>query len=113
MITDEIQRELQALGSIGKAADLARFFKTGPGEYGEGDRFLGVPVPGVRSVARRHYAKAGDEDLCRLLESDFHEVRLCCLLMLVERYERTRTRAVRAATADFYLRHRTHIDNWD
>ena len=113
MISDEVQRELQALGSIGKAADLARFFKTGPGEYGEGDRFLGVPVPGVRSVARRHYAKAGDEDLCRLLESDFHEVRLCGLLMLVERYERTRTRAVRAATADFYLRHRTHIDNWD
>ena len=113
MITDEILRELQALGSTGKAADLARFFKTGPGEYGEGDRFLGVPVPGVRSVARRHYAEAGDEDLCRLLESDFHEVRLCGLLMLVERYERTRTRAVRAATADFYLRHRAHIDNWD
>ena len=113
MITDEILRELQALGSTGKAADLARFFKTGPGEYGEGDRFLGVPVPGVRSVARRHYAEAGDEDLCRLLESDFHEVRLCGLLMLVERYERTWTRAVRAATADFYLRHRTHIDNWD
>ena len=101
MITDEILRELQALGSTGKAADLARFFKTGPGEYGEGDRFLGVPVPGVRSVARKHYAEAGDEDLCRLLESDFHEVRLCGLLMLVERYERTRTRTVRAATADF------------
>ena len=113
MITDEILRELQALGSTGKAADLARFFKTGPGEYGEGDRFLGVPVPGVRSVARRHYAEADDDNLCRLLESDFHEVRLCGLLMLVERYERTRTRAVRAATADFYLRHRTHIDNWD
>ena len=113
MITDEILRELQALGSTAKAADLARFFKTGPGEYGEGDRFLGVPVPGVRSVARKHYAEADDDDLCRLLESDFHEVRLCGLLMLVERYERTRTRAVRAATADFYLRHRTHIDNWD
>ena len=95
MITDEIQRELQALGSIGKAADLARFFKTGPGEYGEGDRFLGVPVPGVRSVARRHYAEAGDEDLCRLLESDFHEVRLCGLLMLVERYERMGAKTLR------------------
>ena len=97
MITERITHELRALGSATKAADLSRFFKTGPGEYGEGDRFLGVPVPDVRRVARRHQANTRAEAVGPLLESPLHEVRLCGLLILVEHYERAKSPAVRAA----------------
>ena len=113
MVTDEIISQLRALGSATKAADLTRFFKTGPGQYGEGDLFLGVPVPDVRRVARTHQANTRPDDVRLLLESPFHEVRLCGLLILVEQYERAKSPAVRAAVADSYesLRHR--INNWD
>ena len=113
MVTDEIISQLRALGSATKAADLARFFKTGPGQYGEGDLFLGVPVPDVRRVARTHQANTRPDDVRLLLESPLHEVRLCGLLILVEQYERAKSPAVRAAVADSYesLRHR--INNWD
>lgn len=113
MITERITHELRALGSATKAADLSRFFKTGPGEYGEGDRFLGVPVPDVRRVARTHQANTRTDEAGRLLESPLHEVRLCGLLILVEHYERAKSPAVRAAVADFYEAHRHRINNWD
>ena len=92
MIIERITHELRALGSATKAADLSRFFKTGPGEYGEGDRFLGVPVPDVRRVARTHQANTRTDEAGLLLESPLHEVRLCGLLILVEHYERPKVR---------------------
>ena len=75
LITDTITAELQALSQDEKRKVLPRFFKTGKGEYGEGDAFLGVVVPDVRGVARKHKAANLDE-IHELMASAWHEVRL-------------------------------------
>ena len=101
---DQILSEMQALGTPEKAAHLSKFFKTGKGEYGEGDRFLGIPVPGTRRVAKAHL-DTSFEDLHTLLESPWHEVRLCALLILVERFKRKKTtEAEREMIYHFYQR---------
>lgn len=103
-----IEQELRALRNPEKAAILLRFFKTGPGEYGEGDKFIGVVVPDVRSVARKNrFATLQDVDV--LLSSEWHEVRECGLLILVEQCRKE----VPAGILDFYLGHTQRINNWD
>ena len=82
-----IRSELQSLSDPAKARVLARFFKTGPGDYGEGDRFHGVVVPKIRSVVKAHRKAAGRE-VRKLLCSQFHEERLTALLILVGQYQR-------------------------
>lgn len=104
---------LTYLSSADKAKVLARFFQTGPGQYGEGDRFIGVTVPKVREVARE-FSSATFEDIHRLLQSEIHEARLCALLILVEQYRRARRDAARRAEiVRFYLDHATQANNWD
>lgn len=93
------------------AANLQRFFKTGPGEYGEGDVFIGVRVPSVRRVARMFK----DEPLSvvlSLLKSKIHEERLLALIMLVEKYRRG-TESEKKAIYELYLKERRYINNWD
>ena len=90
-----------------KKAVLPRFFKTGPGEYGEGDRFLGVAVPSVRKIAQK-YGDASPDVLDALLESEWHECRLCALLILVLKFRKSPEETVR-----FYLDHTKGINNWD
>lgn len=106
-----ITNELQTLGSTEKAAHLSRFFKTGKGQYGENDRFLGVTVPETRRVAKAH-AGVNMADLQQLIQSEWHEVRLCALFILTIQFnkgdEPTRTKLV-----DFYLSNTQHINNWD
>lgn len=110
---DTILFELQQLGTPEKAAHLSRFFKTGPGEYGEGDCFLGLPVPLTRSVAKSHL-DASFDDLQLLLNSPWHEARLCALLILAERFKRKKTTDTeRAAIYAFYLRNTKRCNNWD
>ena len=110
---DQILSEMQALGTPEKAAHLSKFFKTGKGEYGEGDCFLGIPVPGTRRVAKAHL-DTSFEDLHTLLESSWHEVRLCALLILVERFKRKKTtEAEREAIYHFYLQHTERCNNWE
>ena len=105
--------ELRAAGSSEKAAHLSRFFKTGPGEYGEGDRFLGVTVPVNRAIAKAHIETPIDE-IQRLVESEWHEARLCGLLILCYRYKRRKTAdSEREEIVRFYLRNTRHCDNWD
>lgn len=104
-------RELKAGRSASRAGQLQRFFKTGPGEYGEGDRFLGLTVPAVRRVATRARELPLDE-VERLLESPWHEARLAALLVLVYQYERSDV-ARRRAVFRLYLRRTDRINNWD
>lgn len=105
--------ELRAAGSSEKAAHLSRFFKTGPGEYGEGDRFLGVTVPVNRAIAKAHIETPIDE-IQRLVESEWHEARLCGLLILCYRYKRRKTADnEREEIVRFYLRNARYCDNWD
>ena len=123
-----------------QVAGLARFFKTGPGQYGEGDKFLGIKVPVTRAVVRDCWRSMGFPELEECIASDYHEVRLAALLTLVEIFRHAKRYPVRAGydwkvTAgydgagkdvtpdligglrqqciDFYLSHTEYINNWD
>ena len=105
--------ELQSIGSSEKAVHLSRFFKTGPGQYGEGDRFLGVMVPYSRAIAKANKAMPLEE-VQLLLESPWHEARLCALLILVYRFkERKITEEEREQIYSFYIKNARRCNNWD
>jgi 3-methyladenine DNA glycosylase AlkD len=106
-----IRNELRSVADPEKAKILSRFFKTSPGDYGEGDRFLGVVVPKTRKIARSHL-KADGGVILQLLHSAYHEERLTALLILVEQYRRgdlSRKKAI----YDLYLANTDCINNWD
>lgn len=103
----KIFRALKEASDEEKKLVLPRFFKTGKGEYGEGDKFLGVIVPETRKVAKAN-KNASYELIEALLESEWHECRLCALLILIEKYKKTPEEAVQ-----FYLCHLKGINNWD
>ena len=106
-----VRAALRELATAERARSNARFFKTGPGEYGEGDRFLGVTVPAQRVVAKRARGLAlGAVD--ELLASPWHEERLTGLLVLVERYERGDA-PTQDETARFYATRFAAVNNWD
>jgi 3-methyladenine DNA glycosylase AlkD len=107
----EIQQELEQYIDPVKREYLPRFFKTGKGQYGEGDKFLGVVIPNTRSVAKRH-KDAPFEVMATLLQSEWHECRLCALLMLVERFKKSDEKG-RKLIYDFYLSQTSRINNWD
>jgi 3-methyladenine DNA glycosylase AlkD len=106
-----LRRELKAVATPERAAGAARYFKTGPGEYGEGDVFLGVTVPDLRKIVRRYKALRLDE-VERLLATGEHEVRSAALLVLVAQYE-AGDAAVRRQIFDLYLSNTRYINNWD
>lgn len=99
------------MATPGKAELLQGFFKTGPGEYGEGDVFLGVMVPQSRRVARE-FAELADGELVKLLASGVHEERLTALLIMVRRFEKGNEQ-VRRHVYGLYCRHLRHVNNWD
>lgn len=107
----QLQRDLARLADPERAANVAWFFKTGKGEYGEGDRFLGIPVPLLRKTALR-YRDLSLTDIGRLLASRIHEHRAAALEILVAQYERGSDEA-RDRIARFYLAHTSGINNWD
>jgi 3-methyladenine DNA glycosylase AlkD len=106
-----IHDALQSMANPAKAKILSRFFKTGPGEYGEGDRFLGIVVPKIRTVVKQH-RQATLGDIRKLLRSPFHEERLTALLILVGQYTRG-DEARKQAIYDLYLASTSSINNWD
>lgn len=111
---DDVVTTLRAVANPGRVADYARFFKTGPGEYGEGDLFLGLAVPQTREVARL-FKGLDLAELYELVRSPFHEARLCALVILVNRFERTKDRAQQAELFAFYLdtARAGFVNNWD
>lgn len=106
-----VAERLAGVANSGKAALLQRFFKTGPGEYGEGDRFLGITVPQQRKVARE-FAALPMEEGGQLLASPFHEHRLTALLIWVRQFERGNEPARRTLHAA-YLANTARVNNWD
>ncbi|MCX8533422.1 DNA alkylation repair protein [Chryseobacterium luquanense] len=112
-ILKEIKESLAVLSIPEKAAFFPKFFKTGKGEYGEGDLFLGVKVPDQRAVAKEFFAKISLEELGELLSSPYHEHRLTALLMLISKFEKTKDLAVKEEIINFYLRHLDYVNNWD
>ncbi len=111
IIANDIQIALEQCADPVKREVFPRFFKTGKGEYGEGDKFLGVVVPNVRMVARM--CKDVPLEVVReLLQNPWHECRLCALLILVERFKKADDDE-RKRIFDFYLSHTARINNWD
>lgn len=121
MTAKEIIREMESLRNEAQRQLLMRFFKTGPGEYGEGDDFLGLKVPQTREVVKR----VGDLELnevAELLESRWHEVRLCGLLVMVAQFEKQAKKRLiedknaikkRDEIVLFYIEHAARANNWD
>ncbi|OCA80607.1 DNA alkylation repair protein [Chryseobacterium contaminans] len=112
-IVKEIQEALAVLSIPEKAEFFPRFFKTGEGEYGEGDLFLGVTVPDQRSVAKEYYSKINLKELSEILSSKYHEHRLTALFMLISKFEKTKDIAVKDGIVEFYLSHLQYVNNWD
>lgn len=108
---DRISAELRALASPDLAKLQQRFFKTGKGEYGEGDVFLGIKVPPLRALAKQH-RDAGFDTMQTLLDSKYHEERMTALLLLMQSCERA-DEAQRQAAFDLYLANTERINNWD
>ena len=108
-----ISKALSDLSIPEKAEFFPRFFKTGKGEYGEGDVFIGVTVPDQRSVAKEFYNKISLEELSELLSSEIHEHRLTALLMLVYKFEKTKDQIQQKEIVDFYLKITKYVNNWD
>jgi 3-methyladenine DNA glycosylase AlkD len=110
-VAEDVRRALDALRDPAVAATSQRFFKTGPGEYGEGDRFLGVRVPQLRALARAQRSLPLDA-VVEHLGSRWHEERLLALLILVEQHRRG-TAEARERIHRAYLEHTCYVNNWD
>lgn len=102
--------ELKALEDKEQAQHLMRFFKTGKGQYGEGDKFLGIRVPAVRALAKKYYNDIDEGSLQSMIENPYHEIRLCALLMMVLIYEKTDKKN---EILNLYLKNTEYINNWD
>jgi len=110
MPLNDLKSDLRKASNPEKAKLLQRFFKTGKGEYGEGDIFIGVVVPETRKVAVKH-KYLGLKDIESLLKSKIHEERLCALLLLVHNYQKHKEK--RTEIFNFYLKNTKYINNWD
>jgi 3-methyladenine DNA glycosylase AlkD len=111
MTAESARKRLRELADPAKAEFMARYFKTGGGGYGAGDRFIGVTVPNTRKVTREFRA-LDRKGVKSLLSSPIHEERLLALLILVHQFERGDD-DLRKDIFDFYLRNRRYINNWD
>lgn len=107
----QLQKDLRKFASKERAKSNKWFFKTGPGEYGEGDKFLGISVPDSRKVAKK-YKDLSLKGTTKLLKSPWHEERLVALLILVERFAKT-DEPERKEIYNYYLSSTKYINNWD
>ena len=118
-------QDMMAVADPSQVAGLSRFFKTGPGQYGEGDKFLGIKVPVTRVVVKNAWQELDFADLDQCLQSEYHEIRLAGLLALIQIFSHA-CKASRSSSeslparlslqqqcVDFYLAHTYAINNWD
>ena len=113
MSLNHLRTAIHQFATPAKAASSQRFFKTGPGEYGEGDRFLGLTVPEIRSLVPQTDGLSED-DVLALLRSEWHEERLLALLIWVRRFEKAKKDdAARERIVQHYLKHTRWVNNWD
>ena len=110
-MNENILKELKGLGKQEYAVRLQKYFKTGKGEYGEGDRFLGIQVPVLRKISKKHQ-KISIAEVSELVKSQFHEVRLFSLFVLVEIFKRANDKD-KKIIYNVYLSNTKFINNWD
>lgn len=110
----KLEDRMLAAADPSQVEGLSRFFKTGPGQYGEGDKFLGIKVPVTRSIVKECWRETDWGQLGRCIGSEYHEIRLAALLVLVEIFSHARKDPeLQQRCVDFYLDHTVHINNWD
>jgi len=107
-----LQIELRKLAKPEKIPIYKNFFKTGKGEYGEGDEFIGVTVPDSRKVAKAN-VDISYEDLVYIIKSRIHEDRLCALITLVYKFQKAKTEQEKKRAVDFYIHYHLYGNNWD
>lgn len=108
-----LKESMQNLANEEKAKNMQRYFKTGKGEYGEGDLFLGLTVPMQRTVAKEFYQKIGFDELQELLDSPIHEHRQTAIFTMVLQYEKSKDECFQENLVAFYLRNIQRMNNWD
>lgn len=108
-----IIKELKEVSNKKKVETVSRFFKTGKGEYGEGDIFVGINVPNSRIVAKKYAKEIDFVNLQKLISSQIHEYRLTALLIIVEKFNNEKQEADKKLLIDFYLSNTQYINNWD
>ncbi|MBI1863119.1 DNA alkylation repair protein [Candidatus Microgenomates bacterium] len=109
----QVKRELKQYSTAARAKANAWYFKSGPGQYGAGDIFMGVSVPDQRKVAKHYYSNITLPEVLTLLSDPVHECRLTALFMLVYQFEKTTDEQTRKRIFEFYIKHRAYINNWD
>lgn len=110
---ERVKKELEKYIKSDKVAILSGFFKTGKAGYGENDRFIGVAVPDQRRVAKSFYRDISIADTVELLKSPVHEHRLTALIILIEKFSKTRDESVKKAIYDAYIKNIEFVNNWD
>ena len=114
MMANTLYNEILAHQDPTQVEGLSRFFKTGKGQYGEGDKFLGIKVPVTREVVKQCWKETTFEDLETCVASEYHEMRLAALLTLVQIFKHAKKdKALKLQCVDFYLSHTQYINNWD
>ncbi len=114
MTSEQFKQELSKYINPQKAKSYQWFFKTGNGEYGEGDKFLGVVIPDIRKVVKRNYKQVNLEEAEKLLHSKFHEHRMAALLIFVLKLRSNKLSEQESSDIyDIYLRNTQYINNWD
>lgn len=108
-----IVNEMVAHRNKSRSTLSAQYFKTGKGDYAEGDIFLGLTVPQVRTIVKLYRDKVSLSDVTLLLRDKYHELRLAALLLMVARYERSNDAATHKAIFLVYTKHAKYINNWD
>jgi len=111
-VKDFLQK-MESLGNPGQVAGKAKFYQAYPGGYGEGDKFLSISVPEQRAVSTAFYKQLTPDELAKLLENPFHEIRLTTLMMLVLRFQKSKDNAEQEAIVNIYLSHMDYVNNWD
>lgn len=115
-MSEEIIIEMTSLYDEQQSFNLAKFFKTGKGEYGEGDKFLGIKVPVTRSIVKKYRKEISLTDIEKLIGSEWHEIRLAGFLLLLELYKRSlkeKDSEQAKALISFYLNNIDKGNNWD
>ena len=109
MIAKEVINALKTLATEERRKVNEWFFKTGKGEYGYGDIFLGVTMPDIRRIAKKFSQEISLQELTELIRNPIHEVRLCALIILVNKYNKEDSDII----YQYYMNHLTAINNWD
>lgn len=108
---NKIKNELKSFSNTQKAQILQRFFKTGKGDYGEGDKFIGVAAPNIRKVVKLCWKEISLSDCTALLRSPIHEERFCALLIMVAKFQKEEK--LQKEIYNLYLTNTKYVNNWD